>query len=263
MTRVCIISDTHCGSQVGLTPPKHQLRCIGKDVAKHNKFYELQRQCWGFFIRKVREMGRPDVLIVNGDAIDGRGDKTHGVEQITTDRNKQCDMAVECIQAINARHIVMTYGTPYHTGEGEDYEDIIAERVKAEKIGAHEWINVHGQIFDIKHKIGSSSVPYGRHTAVSREWVWNALWAERKEQPRATIIIRSHVHYYGGAFGPGWMGLTTPALQAMGSRYGARQCSGQVHFGLVVFDIDKKGRYTWHAEVAEIQAQRARVLTLS
>jgi hypothetical protein len=114
------------------------------------------------------------------------------------------------------------------------------------KIGDHEWPTVNGLVFDLKHHVGSSGVPHTRATPVKRDELWNLLWAEAGDQPRGQFIVRSHVHYCEGAYK--WIGpkrveaMTTPALQAMGTRYGARRCSGIVNWGLLVFDIDESGR---------------------
>ena len=45
-------------------------------------------------------------------------------------------------------------------------------------------------------------------------------------------------------------------MQALGSKYGSRQCSGTVDFGFVVFDVDDDGQYTWWCEFAELKTQK-------
>ena len=51
--------------------------------------------------------------------------------------------------------------------------------------------------------------------------------------------------------------LTLPATQAMGSRYGARQCSGMVHFGAIPFTVDEHGAFDFCPEIVPIASQRA------
>jgi hypothetical protein len=204
-----------------------------------------------------------DILIVNGDCIDGRGERSGSRELVSVDRREQVKMAVECIELVEAKHIVMTYGTPYHSGTSEDWEDQIADKVGADAIGGHEFVNVNGLIFDVKHKVGGSTIPHGRHTPIAKEKLWNIMWNEKEEnQPNSDIIIRSHVHYFDFCGDSRWLGMTTPALQGLGTIYGSRQCSGTVDWGLVWFDVDKKGHYSWNYEVAEVVAQRAPVLKL-
>ena len=261
--RLVVISDLHCGANTGLTPPDWQYRYIKNDRTKHNKYATLQKQCWDFYEDTIQRLKPIDILIVNGDCIDGRGEKSGSIELIETDRQVQAEMAAEAISRASAKNIIMTYGTTYHvSSNGEDFENLVKSYVKADSLGAHEWVNVNGLIFDFKHHLGSSSVPYGRHTAVSRDYNWNVLWAERDEQPKAKILCRSHVHYFSFAGNKDFLGLTTPALQSQGTRFGARICSGTVDFGMVVFDVSPDGSYTWKPILANIVAQKAKAIIL-
>ena len=192
--RVVVISDLHCGHVVGLTPPQWQQKLTNND--RWDKFAHLQRELWDYFDNTQKLLQPIDVLIINGDLIDGTNPKNGGTELITSDRQYQAEMAAASIQAINAKHKIITYGTPYHAGETEDIENQVAQLIDADKIGAHEWIDVNGVVFDCKHHIGSSSSPFGRHSAVAKDRMWNLLWTEHEEQPKADIIIRSHVHYF-------------------------------------------------------------------
>lgn len=245
--RVVVIADMHSGHKAGLTAPTYQPHYETKDEGEL-RGESIRRQTFSWYHGKVRELGVPDVLIVNADCIDGRGERTGGTELLTTDLSKQCDIASECIKLWKAKKVVMTYGTAYHAGAGgQDWEDSIAEAVNAVAIKAKLWpLDINGLIFDVKHKIGSSTIPHGRHTAIARERLWNQLWGEHAGQPKAHVLLRSHVHYYNYAGGAGWLGIITPALQAAATKYGGRMCSGTVDFGLIHFDVKPSGDYTWH-----------------
>lgn len=249
--RVVVISDLHCGHQFGLTPPSWHDTPDSTASPARIKLADFRKRTFSLYYSWIKSLQPIDILLVNADCIDGRGEKSGQTELITSDRDYQCDMASEIIKCAKAKKIVMTYGTPYHTGQLEDFENSIAKEVKAEKIGGHEWIDVNGLIFDLKHKVGSSTVPHGRGTSIAKEHLWNLIWAEREESPKSNIVIRSHVHYHHFCGGIDWMGLTTPALQGPGSKYGTRQCSGIVDFGLVHFDVNSSGNYEW-----SIHAQR-------
>jgi hypothetical protein len=253
--RVIALGDTHCGHAVGLTPPRFN---HGDDKAA-----QLRAECWEWFARTVKLLGPPHLLIANGDLIDGQGARSGGVEQITVDRSQQTAMALQVLEAVNPRNVCITYGTAYHTGEAEDWEAHIADGLRIPcQIGSHEWPEVNGVVFDCKHHVGSSSVPHGRHTAIARDRLWNLLWAEHDRQPRASIYLRSHVHYFQYTGGVDWLAMTLPALQAAGTRYGARRCSGLVNFGLVVFDIQPTGAYTWQLHTLVPRSEKARAWKL-
>lgn len=243
--RILATGDWHCGHQVGLTPPEYQAPMI--DDERQAKYLNVRREVWKYFAATVRKYQPIDILLVNGDSLEGKGERSGSTELISSDRTVQCKIAQKVIEFIDPKKIRMTYGTPSHTGTDEDWEDIIAEAVGA-KIGSHEWYDINGIIIDMKHKIGSSNIPHGRLTPLAREVLWQKIWASRQQVPEADIILRSHVHYYEEIYHDGCRAFTLPAMQGFGSKFGSRQCSGTVDIGFVIFDIDEKGEYTWKPE---------------
>lgn len=274
ITRVLALGDTHCGHAVGLTHPdyqwsEHKPNGDG-DLTKRSKYARIQRECWQNYKKILTSIEPIHKVLFLGDAIDGRGAKSGGVELITSDREDQCDMAASALNEIRLHAakgfaIRAVYGTDYHVGsDGEDWENIVADKAGIDKIGSHEWPSVNGLVFDMKHKVGSSSIPHGRSTATLREMLWNEIWAAQEHQPRCDVLLRGHVHYAQGVWAPDitgrdrW-GFTLPALQAMGSRYGARQCSGIVHWGMMHFDVSSKGELVdWKAHIVTITRQVAK-----
>jgi hypothetical protein len=259
--RAVVISDPHCGHQVGLTHPDFDARPQNSRSDAY-RLWKLRRACWNFVSDKAAELQPIDLLIVNGDCIDGKGDKSGATELITADRDEQCDMAVAAIEQFNAGAIVMSYGTAYHTGVREDHENKIAKQVKALKIGSHDWVDVNGLIFDYRHHVGSSVIPHGRHTAIARERLWAVLWAERGEYPRSDVLIRSHVHYHAYCGGDDWLAMTTPALQAYGSKFGARRASGVVDYGFVSFDVVNRESYSWRNHILRFKRHKQKVIKI-
>lgn len=239
MRRVVVLSDLHCGHEVGLTPPDWQIAVI-------------QGELWDTYAEMIEKLRPIDVLIVNGDMIDGKGMRSGGTELITSDRQEQAEMATEAIAFTDATEIYLTYGTPYHTGKGEDWEAVVARNLGV-PIEPQLWVNVNGIVFDAKHFISASSVPHGRHTSIARDRLWNILWADMEQQPKSDVIIRSHVHYFNFAGGSSWVAMTTPALQGLGSKFGSRIPSGTVDFGLVYFDVDDDGGFSWDADITLIE----------
>lgn len=177
-------------------------------------------------------------------------------------------MAVKCIRTAMGpkTKLVCLHGTPYHVSpDGEDWENIIASDCGAVKIGSHEWVEVDGVMFDLKHEVSSSSVPHGRYTALAKSNLWSILWSIGNRAPRGkkeTVLIRSHVHYHAWCGAPGWLAMTLPALQGHGTKFGSRRCEGMVDFGIVVFETDGKGGYSWTKEIAEVSSQQAKAIRL-
>jgi len=262
--------DFHCGHLVGLTSPAWQRKKILNTVTKRNKFYIIASDLWNKFVDILDQLPEKlDFVVVNGDCVEGKGKKSGGTELLTTSMIEQCDMAGDVINKIRLYckpdfKLIMTYGTAYHvSNEGDDCENIIAREMQADKIGAHEWINVNGVIFDIKHKIGNSQVPHGRFTALAKAGLWNKIWAlDEKLQPNADVIIRSHVHSYRFAGTSNQLCMSLPALQGMGSKFGSRECEGTVDWGMVYFEIPAKRKYNWDAYIHKIQSQKAKAFKI-
>ncbi len=254
--RMVTIGDLHCGHRVGLTPTAWHRSRPG------NKYDSIQKEIWDWYKAEIDRLKPIDILVVNGDAIDGKGKRSGSSELITADMNEQVEMAANCIWTVEAEQIVMTYGTPYHTGIDTDHEKQLADMVKATKIGGQEWIDVNGTIFDFKHKIGGTTVPYGKGTPIAKDRLWNLLWTEFEEQPKAQIFIRSHVHYFFYAGEAHWLGMTLPSLQGQGSKFGSRQCVGHVDCGIVWFDIEDDGSFTWDYSLCRASTQKAKPLKL-
>ena len=228
--RVLIVSDSHCGGAYGLTPPDWQY--------KSSSFYGQQVELWGWFKRTV-EMLKPDICIFAGDAIDGKGKRSGGIEQITTSFKKQLVMFRKVLETINAPKVTMVRGTPYHVGTEEAYEDFMG-LMKTDfevKIGGHEFPIVHGIQFDVKHKIGSSSVPYGSLTPLAKAKLWNRIWNDHEGQPKADVFIRGHAHKFDFCGNQEYLGITCPTLCGWGSKFGVEQCEKVVDTGMLWLDI--------------------------
>lgn len=253
--RVIVISDLHCGHRVGMTPPEWQLN---KDNDLDAKWQAIQAEQWHWYAALAKSLQPVHLLLVLGDAVDGTSSKADRRDCIRDQRREQVSMATTCIDLWKAKHVEMVYGTRYHCA---DWENDVALNCNA-TIGAHGWPTVNDVVFDVKHKVGSSSASEStRFTAIARSEQWNSLWAEAGRQPKGDIILRGHVHYHRAAkrkigARTTW-GITCPALQGVGTEYGAEQCEGTVDFGLLVFDIDGDGTVNWWDEMAVLPSQLA------
>lgn len=266
--RVILMADGHSGHEFGLTPPDWQYRPVpgasSSLIRRQNKCALFQGEMWNWFSAEVKTLQPIDILIYDGDCIDGPGNKTGGAEQIHTDMTKQIEMAVETIRLVGSNKILMTYGTKYHVSSVDgsmDCEDVIAKEVGAAKIGSHEWLTVNGVTFDVKHKIGRSTIPHGRGTPLARAWLWSALWSEIAMAPKSDVIVRAHCHYpflIGDPLVP-YLAISLPALQ-WSTRYGARDCEGLVGCGFVHFDIEPNGEYQYKFHVAKLPNQKTEAL---
>lgn len=232
MKRMLIISDLHSGHRYGLATLED---CCNS----------VQRKAWEFVEAGLIKHGPFDVIFCNGDAIDGNASKNGGIELMTTDRHEQIQIAERVLRKMaevsNSTPLYyFTKGTPYHTGKEEDWECVLAQRFQRPNevnIQARFILNVGGVKFDFKHKIGRSSLPHGRATAILREALMSVVKERYEKREPIDVIVRSHVHYHMLTEDKEIVALTTPALQ-VNSAYGQLECDGLTDFGFLVVEVE-------------------------
>lgn len=253
--KILILSDLHCGHRYGLAHPE---QCVNK----------IQLEGWKFFEEGIKKNGPYDIVFLNGDAIDGKGKKNSGVELITTNLEEQADMAIKILRRIQflnknkSLQFYFTRGTPYHTGEAEDWENLIAREFRIgnkTNIGETLLIEVNGITFDLKHKISSGSLPHTRSSAPGRDIVFAILKESLEGRAKADVFIRSHVHYYNFVECMNRIAVTTPALQ-INSSYGERQCNGIVNFGFMVCEVGKNKEIKWIKHISSKPLKKEEVI---
>jgi len=245
--KILLLGDLHCGHIAGLTPTSYQM-----DKERNPNVSALQKEMWKEFKAILKKVGEVDLCICNGDAIDGNGYRNGGVECITTDMEEQIAIARKVLQTVATKQYALTYGTASHTSITTDWERLLADQLDS-PIKNHLFIEKYGVTLSVKHHLGSSGIPHGRHTAIAKEKMWNLYWNEIGQVPKADIFVRSHVHYHQYCGGATHLAMTLPALQSAHTAYGARRCSGVVDFGAVELTIKPNGEYTWKSHVTRLQ----------
>lgn len=267
---VAFPGDLHCGHAVGLTPPDWRLSCGKRSARDVKKIRATQDEAWERYVQTCQAL-KPDVAIWMGDLIDGRGERSGGCELLTSDRTEQCEMAAQCIFQMAAPVNVLIRGTSFHTGAFEQFEDAIPPLLTAERLSCdgphdHEQLKIDGVVFDVKHKVGSSSIPHGGWTPLAKEDLWQLLYADAGLVQRADWVVRGHTHTHLG----GWRMagdqvqtfVSTPALQCMGSRFGKQQCSKLVDWGVFAVRIanDRAVPIMDHIRTIGAQASAVKVI---
>lgn len=260
-TKVIVLGDLHCGSISGLTPPNFETGEPFADTPEW-KAWELRTWHYAEFVKHIEMMQPFDICIANGDLIDGNQSRSNGQDLIVQDRNQQAKMAIQCLKKVNAKEYFFTLGTPYHTGQSEDFEDLIAEEFnsKAEK---EVLVNVNGTVIHAAHHAPGSQNPNTRQNRLGVEAsILNKRFAEGRLSPRPHLFFRSHAHYSGGYIDGGMEGRRVPSLQmANKSKYG-RSFAMDLDYGFLVVDVYGPGLYSvgeakWQPRVVEMQTATA------
>ena len=229
LRNVIVISDTHCGCQLGLCSPGVALDNGGSYVqsALQVKLWEM----WSHFCDEWIPMvtrGEPFALVHNGDALDGV--HHNAVTTISNNMNDQLNIAESCLRPLRDRAAVYYHirGTEAHVGSSGQYEEMLARRLdaKPDDLGNRArwdlwlWVGNSGLVH-FTHHVGTSKSAAYESTALYKEYIEACTEAGRWGYPPPDVVVRSHRHRsletrvptnrgYGIAFAtPAWQ-LKTP-----------------------------------------------------
>jgi len=248
--KVGIIADTHCGSCSGLTHPEYQWRFVKGGNKERNKFARIQQQIYSWTKDEMKKIGDFDVLIINGDVIEGDGDKNRGLELIDNDRLNQVAMAQRAILSLfPCKNIRVIEGTPYHDGKCEPYSKEFARQIQTEEWSRRDRFKVNGLQFDVRHKVNSSALPHTAFSGIAKEQMLEKYEKDYYDiDKNANIVIRSHQHkwrYLEGMY-PNSCAFVTPGLKGLGEGYAERVGNGVIDIGFVVVYV--KNEFEWSIE---------------
>ena len=97
MRRVLVVSDLHVGHHLGLWHPS--LKDPWGEERNLNAGQKYLYECWKELHHYAKKVG-VDVLVVNGDLIDGEGRLSKGTEQATTIIASQQKGAVKILEPL-------------------------------------------------------------------------------------------------------------------------------------------------------------------
>jgi len=244
-TLLVIVSDLHCGSTVALCPPDYVMNDDGTWGQN-----AIQRWIWEHWLRFGRWVddytaGRPFVLLVNGDAIEG---VHHGTKEVVhADPGVHVGMAVDCLRPL-ARRASRTYivrGTGAHVGHSS--ENAIGRSIGAVEVGGvwarqHWLFRVGDSVVSAKHHIGTSVRRSLRGTQLSANLEEERAECAAAGWPMPDVLVRSHRHCYGHYQTEDAQIIVTPAWQAL-TEYGWKVVPNAIpSIGGVIVDFGITGR---------------------
>jgi hypothetical protein len=212
-----ILADLHCGSRWGLLGPE----------SEYGKQNPGQRYLWDCWCALAKAWPRLDLLILNGDLIDGKQYRSKGTGVVTADMGEQAEIAEEClaylIDRVKPRKIVRTEGTPYHEGFDGALKDLdkefgivyrkMSRAQKERRVGiVHDIELADGVVLNTKHQPEGSAALY-MGTVQDRETLWATITEMKQGLPRADFIVRSHLHTHTRFYGCGKEHVLTPCFQ--------------------------------------------------
>lgn len=208
---IAVTSDQHCGSTVGLCPPKITLDDGGEYHA--SKAQRWLWQGWSDYWRRVaavRDSYKADLFTVfNGDAVDG---DHHGTTQIlSANPNAQAacwTSAVSIPLALGPQRLFFVRGTEAHVGKSASAEERIADGLRRDKrpiVGdedtgtASHWhlrMDVQGIRLDFAHHGRVGTRPWTKPNVTANLAAEIFYDHAAAGEPHPHLAVRSHMHQW-------------------------------------------------------------------
>jgi predicted phosphodiesterase len=222
MKRILLLSDLHVGSAYGMWPAG-----MVEEDDQHNMITDLPQNPinlaigahWDNKMLPVIRKRPPDVVLWNGDVIEGPQDSEGGRGLITRSVDLQCDGTIKIIQTVRdaAPEAVFyfTAGTKYHQkGNGESADKSIAKHFKSD-FGNELVVEECGIRMFCRHMISSSSSTWQYEaTAPARDHLLLYLNKSEDKYGPIDIAVFSHRHRMVGVQYSSGYALITPGWQS-------------------------------------------------
>lgn len=199
MKKVLVVSDLQIGSKYSVWPEEMPIKDGG--YWRMSPKQRMLADAWDKFLKLAAQI-KPDILILNGDMIEGAQEKAKGIPVITSDLGEQAEAALIILEPLRktAEECWMIRGTSYHDSDHAGPLEKIAKDLGCVPFRPRQYsdwvlnLDIDGVILNFAHHISVSTGLY-RATAPDREGIWSAL-AGRSKVPDADAVIRSHVHLF-------------------------------------------------------------------
>jgi hypothetical protein len=249
---VAVISDTHCGSTVGLFPTSYVLddaNTVGPSPGQK----WMWRQ-WKLYCAKVQVAAEQHnakvITIVNGDVTEGLHHKNYQVHSLNS--NDHVRIAYKALEPLImlSEQVYVVRGTPSHTGgAGKLEEQFTADLTNAVKDGNrytwdHLYLDVNGVKFDIAHHGRLGRLPHTRPNALNGIAVATIANYAMTGHKFPNLVIRSHLHQFAdtGLNYPTRV-IATPAWQLITAYVHKIQPGELADIGGLIFVCHPGGKY--------------------
>ena len=250
---IVVVSDVQVGHHLSICSDKPKFSQAPPAPPTTYQPNRVQKALFKAWTEVAKEWNKPDILVLNGEPIEGQQHKNMGTEVWTTNLNDQMDDAKTLIDMFNAKRIYTTRGSDYHVSlRGVPLEEAFGERVGATPIGGYFapyeiYLEEEGVTFNFAHHVGYNQEFY-RSTALTREMALMKLNASHKPAD-PDVIVRSHVHYYWYVGSTSHLTMTTPCWKLQDWFMQRKGPGGGVpDIGAVRFTV-KDGEYSWEKKI--------------
>ena len=208
---LAVVSDLHCGSVVGLSPPETKTESGNVVGFGDNHHQAWLWDNWNSAAEHARAIiGKsPAALLINGDATEGHHHKNEA-DLIAATIETHTAMAADCLKPFLklCKTRFVTAGTECHT---RNMETVLAGKINAvDNLARDKWhIRIHDCLIDAAHHMSVTGRAYLEASAMSILMGNARLNYLRTGAPVPSVFLRAHRHC-GGVFedGAGLWGVT-------------------------------------------------------
>ena len=201
-----ITSDWHIADKYAPLPDQ---ACTKEgQTIKPSKF---QRKVKKELIERLKEIGKVDVLIINGDAAEGKQLKSFGVPINDADTDTQGEWAFQFYEETfykycNPDKVIMTMGTPYHVmvGIGGNLDYQIADKINriSDVTFGYPVIQFYlgkgKMLWDVRHRVSIATV----NRLMPLEKTYRMFYRECIENGFDVPDVVGRAHNHGVVFAP-------------------------------------------------------------
>ena len=246
--RILVISDLHVGSITSVCSEHPVISDLG---TRHNPT-SLQKALFRAWKQMIKDLKHPiDLLVINGECVDGANVKQIGQQSWTTNVNDQMEDAKKLIEMIPYRKVMLLRGSNYHDQiDGTNFEEIMAGKLRNVQVyrayggqGRTDYlafVEIHGKIFNFTHHIGWSRGEANRSGGIAKEM--KGMHFIHDTLGRTDVSVRSHAHYFVHVEFANTHGVITPAWKFPDAHLFRGGLSGTVpDIGGIVFNVYTNG----------------------
>lgn len=197
-----IVSDTHCGSDVGLLAPSFQTG-KGNVITHGNNHHQAWLwQNWKSLLAEAYKIIGKDkfVLTINGDAIEGIHHRS--TEMVSQKWEEHLQIATDILKPVadKAAKVLVVKGTECHT---QNLEQALSDRLGGGVAKDKHLYRMHGCLIDAAHHMGTTSRSYLEASSYSIHMGNARLNYARAGHEIPKVFLRGHRHV-GGQFNDGY-----------------------------------------------------------
>ena len=196
--RILVLGDVHIGSRWAPWPEDYVLAKGHRAGLSAGQVY--LNECWGHMLADAKRR-RPDIILLNGDIMDGGMVKNIDV---VSPRNDDQIGGAEAMLAplvkLARKKVFATWGTGYHTGRGGENESTLCREVLHIEYLPELYLDTPAGIIHATHHVSTTSQPMYEATGLLKALLIKQLELLRAygagRMPDVRCVIRSHRHRF-------------------------------------------------------------------